>query len=155
NGGFVSFDVSEDFVSRASDIGVLLLLLTLGLEYTGDELKAGLRSGALSELVDAALNFAPGFAVGLLLGWDVVAAVLLGGATWVSSSGVVSKVINDFDWMANRETPAVLNLLVIEDLAMAVYLPVVGALVARQAVGETAVSVMGALCAVALILALA
>ena len=155
NGGFVSFDVSEDFISRASDIGVLLLLLTLGLEYTGDELKAGLRSGALSELVDAALNFAPGFAVGLLLGWDVVAAVLLGGATWVSSSGVVSKVINDFDWMANRETPAVLNLLVIEDLAMAVYLPVVGALVARQAVGETAVSVMGALCAVALILALA
>jgi CPA2 family monovalent cation:H+ antiporter-2 len=151
----VSFDVSEDFISRASDIGVLLLLLTLGLEYTGDELKAGLRSGAFSEVVDAALNFAPGFALGLLLGWDIVAAVLLGGATWVSSSGVVSKVINDFDWMANRETPAVLNLLVIEDLAMAVYLPIVGALVARQAVGETAVSVVGALCAVALILALA
>ena len=68
---------------------------------------------------------------------------------------MVSKVINDFDWMANRETPAVLNLLVIEDLAMAVYLPVVGALVAKQAFGPTALSVLGALCAVAVILALA
>jgi CPA2 family monovalent cation:H+ antiporter-2 len=130
-------------------------LLTLGLEYTGDELRAGLRSGAVVGLADAALNFVPGFACGLLLGWEPVAAVLLGGATWVSSSGVVSKVINDLDWMANRETPAVLNLLVIEDLAMAVYLPVVGALVAKRAFGATALSVMGALCAVAVILALA
>jgi CPA2 family monovalent cation:H+ antiporter-2 len=155
NGGFVSFDVSADFISRASDIGVLLLLLTLGLEYTGDELKAGLRAGALAGVGDAVLNFVPGFACGLLLGWDVTTAVLLGGATWISSSGVVSKVISDFGWMANRETPGVLNLLVIEDLAMAVYLPVVGALVARRAVGETAISVLAALCAVAVILALA
>jgi CPA2 family monovalent cation:H+ antiporter-2 len=155
NGGFVTFDVSTDFIARAADIGVLLLLLTLGLEYTGDELRAGLRSGALAGVVDAVLNFVPGFACGLLLGWDVVVAILLGGATWVSSSGVVSKIINDLDWMANRETPAVLNLLVIEDLAMAIYLPVVGALVAKRAVGETALSVIGAMCAVAVILALA
>jgi CPA2 family monovalent cation:H+ antiporter-2 len=89
------------------------------------------------------------------LGWEVIAAVLLGGATWISSSGVVSKEINDFHWMANRETPAVLNLLVIEDLAMAVYLPVVGALVAKRAFGETALSVIAAFLVVAIILVLA
>ncbi len=38
NGGFVGLDVSESFISRAAD--VLLLLLTLGLEYTADELKS-------------------------------------------------------------------------------------------------------------------
>lgn len=36
---------------------------------------------------------------------------------------------SDLDRLGNRETPAVLNLLVIEDLAMAVYLPVVAAVV--------------------------
>ena len=76
NGGVVTFDVSTDFISTAANIGVLLLLLTLGLEYTGDELKAGLRSGAFIGLTDAVVNFAPGFAIGLLLGWDVVAATL-------------------------------------------------------------------------------
>ena len=41
------------------------------------------------------LNALPGVALGLLLGWDPIAAVLLGGVTWISSSGVVSKVLSD------------------------------------------------------------
>jgi CPA2 family monovalent cation:H+ antiporter-2 len=81
--------------------------------------------------------------------------VLLGGVSWISSSGVVAKVLDDLDWLANRETPAVLNLLVIEDLAMAVYLPVVGALVAGRALGETAVTVLVSLVVVALFLSVA
>ena len=49
--------------------------------------------------------------------------MLLGGVSWVSSSGIVAKVLADLDRLGNRETPAILNLLVIEDLAMAVFLP--------------------------------
>lgn len=154
-GGIAPLDVSEDFISLTAEIGVLLLLLALGLEYTGEELRTGLRSGAAAGLADAALNFTPGFACGLLLGWEPTPAILLGGVTWVSSSGVAAKLLGDFGWMANRETPAVLNLLVIEDLAMAMYLPVVGALVAGRAFGETATTVVGALLAVMVILGLA
>ena len=43
--GGAILDVSEAFISRAADIGVLLLLLTLGLEYTPQELRSGLRTG--------------------------------------------------------------------------------------------------------------
>lgn len=154
-GGLVDLGVSEEFVSLGAEIGVLLLLVTLGLEYSSDELRAGLRTGVRPGLVDAALNFAPGVGAGLLLGWEPVPALLLGGVTWVTSSGVVAKVLDDFDWLSNRETPAVLNLLVFEDLAMAVYLPIVGALVADKAFGETAVTVAVALLAVTAILALA
>jgi CPA2 family monovalent cation:H+ antiporter-2 len=64
-----------------------------------------------------------------LLGWGLVPAVLLGGVCWVSSSGVTAKVLSDLGRLGNPETPAVLDLLVIEDLAMAVYLPVAAALV--------------------------
>jgi monovalent cation:H+ antiporter-2, CPA2 family len=154
-GGVAPLDVSADFISLTAEIGVLLLLLTLGLEYTGDELRAGVRTAAGPGLADAALNFAPGLGLGLLLGWEPTAAVLLGGVSWISSSGVVAKILGDFGWLANRETPAVLNLLVIEDLAMAVYLPVVGALVAGRAFGETAVAIVAALAAVAAILTVA
>ena len=154
-GGVAPLDVSADFIELAGEIGVLLLLLTLGLEYSPDELRSGLRTGAAPGVVDAVVNFAPGFAVGLVLGWDPVAALLLGGVCWVSSSGVVSKVLTDLDRLGNRETPAVLNLLVIEDLAMAVYLPVVGALVVGSGAGDTAVTVAIALAAVTLILSVA
>ena len=151
-GGIAPLDVSADFIELVAEIGVLLLLLTLGLEYTADELRYGLRTGLVPGFTDAVLNFTPGFAVGLLLGWDITAAVLLGGVCWVSSSGIVAKVLSDLDRLANRETPSVLNLLVIEDLAMAVYLPVAAALVAGQGLGETVTTVAVAVGAVVVIL---
>src|SRR5688500_7670250 len=47
-GGFVDLRVSEQFISLSSEIGVLLLLLALGLEYDRDELRAGLTGGVRS-----------------------------------------------------------------------------------------------------------
>ena len=154
-GGLAPLDVSADFIELAGEIGVLLLLLTLGLEYSSEELRSGLRAGAGPGVVDAVANFTPGLVAGLVLGWQPAAAVLLGGVCWVSSSGVVAKVLTDLDRLGNRETPAVLNLLVIEDLAMAVYLPVIGAVIAGKAAGDTAVTVAVSLAAVAVILTIA
>jgi CPA2 family monovalent cation:H+ antiporter-2 len=154
-GGIAPLDVSESFISLVAEIGVLLLLLTLGLEYSGEELRYGLRTGLGVGAVDAVANFVPGFAVGLLLGWSIPAAVLLGGVSWVSSSGIVAKVLADLDRLGNRETPAVLNLLVIEDLAMAVFLPVAAALALNRDADETVVTVLVAVAAVAVILVLA
>jgi CPA2 family monovalent cation:H+ antiporter-2 len=155
DGGLVSLEVSEDFIALIAEIGVLLLLLTLGLEYSGEELRTGLRSGLQVGALDAVVSFLPGFGFGLLLGWEPTAAVLLGGVTWISSSGVIAKVLADLGRMGNRETPAVLNLLVIEDLAMAVYLPIVAALVAGRGAGPTTVTVGVALVVVAIILTVA
>ena len=154
-GGAPYLDAGEEFLRLSGEIGVLLLLFALGLEYTADELRHGLRTGTGSGAVDAVANFAPGFLAGLALGWEVTTAVLLGGVTWVSSSGVVSKVLSDLHRLGNRETPAVLNVLVIEDLAMAVYLPIAAALIAGRTAMDTVVTVGIALGAVAVILALA
>lgn len=152
DGGIADLGVSEDFVAVAAEIGVLLLLLTLGLEYSSEELRTGLRTGGVPGFADAVLNFTPGLVVGLMLGWSADAAVLLGGVTWISSSGVISKVLTDLDRLGNGETPAILNLLVIEDLAMAVYLPIVAAVVAGASGLQTAVTVLIALATVALVL---
>ena len=154
-GGIVQLDVSEDFISIAAEIGVLLLLFSLGLEYSDSELREGLRTGVPPGLLDMFSNALPGVALGLILGWDPLAAVLLGGVTWISSSGVVSKLLADLGRLGNRETPAVLNLLVIEDLAMAVYLPVVAALIVGGSFAATAGSVGIALVVVLVLLLLA
>lgn len=155
NGGIAPLDVSAEFISLVAEIGVLLLLLTLGLEYSSAELRGGLRTGLGPGLIDAAANFTPGFVVGLLLGWELPAAVLLGGVSWVSSSGIVAKVLADLDRLSNRETPAILNLLVIEDLAMAVFLPAAAALVTGDDLTTTLLTVAGALAVAALCLAAA
>ena len=154
-GGVVQLDVTEDFISIIAEIGVLLLLFTLGLEYSDVELRNGLRTGVGVGVVDMLLNATPGVVVGLLLGWSPLAAVLLGGATWISSSGVVSKVLSDLHRLGFRETPAILNLLVIEDLAMAIYLPVVAAVIVGGTLLATLTSVAIALIVVVVILLLA
>jgi CPA2 family monovalent cation:H+ antiporter-2 len=154
-GGLFPLDVSRDFIELVAEIGVLLLLLTLGLEYSAAELRHGLRAGTGVGVVDGVANFAPGFAAGLIFRWGVPAAVLLGGVSWVSSSGIVSKVLADLDRLGNRETPAILNLLVFEDLAMAVFLPVASALVLGRSLGSTVATIAVALAAVSVILVLA
>jgi CPA2 family monovalent cation:H+ antiporter-2 len=130
SGGILPFGASEEFVSLGAEVGVILLLFTLGLEYTAGELVGTLRTSAPAGLADLVLNAAPGVAVALILDWGTVAAVALGGITYVTSSGITAKVMGDLGWLGNRETPAVLSILVFEDLAMAAYLPILTALLA-------------------------
>jgi CPA2 family monovalent cation:H+ antiporter-2 len=127
-GGVLRLSASEGFIEVGAEIGVILLLVMLGLEYSASELVGNLRVAAPAGLVDALLNALPGAAFALLLGWGPVAAFALAGITWVSSSGVIAKVLGDLGRLGNRETPVILSVLVIEDLAMAFYLPLLSAL---------------------------
>jgi CPA2 family monovalent cation:H+ antiporter-2 len=122
-GGLVPLDTATPFISTAAEIGVVLLLLTLGLEFNASELVGSLRRHGPDGLVDLLLNAPPGFVAGLLLGLPWEGALALAGVTWISSSGIVARLLGDLGRLANRETPAVLSVLVLEDLAMAMFLP--------------------------------
>lgn len=152
NGGIFPFDASEEFFQTGSEIGVILLLALLGLEYTAAELFGSLKSARAAGIVDALLNATPGALLALVLGWGPIAAVALAGVTWVSSSGVIAKLLRDLGRLSNRETPGILAVLVIEDLAMAFYLPILSALVVGVSLMQGAVSVAVAVAVVSLIL---
>lgn len=141
NGGVAPLHLSESFIHTGAEIGVLLLLFMLGLEYTGEELAKNLRTGLPAGLADFLLNFPPGLIAGLLLGWKPLPSVLLGGVTYISSSGTIAKVLAELGRLSNPETPAVLTILVLEDLAMAIYLPLVGALLAGGGAANVVLSV--------------
>jgi monovalent cation:H+ antiporter-2, CPA2 family len=123
-GGIVPLSTAEPFLEASAEIGVVLLLLTLGLEFSATELFSSLRRHGPSGLVDLVLNAPPGFVAGLLLGFPWQGALALAGITWISSSGIIARLLGDLGRLANRETPAVLAVLVLEDLAMALFLPI-------------------------------
>jgi monovalent cation:H+ antiporter-2, CPA2 family len=152
NGGLAPLNFSAHFVHTGAEIGVLLLLFMLGLEYTGEDLKENLRRGLPAGLADFALNFPPGLMAGFLLGWKPLPAVLLGGVTYISSSGIIAKVLAELGRLSNPETPSVLSVLVLEDLAMAVYLPLVGALLVGGGATTMAISVSVAIVVVLIVL---
>lgn len=154
-GGLLPLGASEEFVAIGAEIGVVLLLLMLGLEYTASDLVSNLKTQYPAGLVDATLNALPGAAMALLLGWGPVAAVVLAGVTWISSSGVIAKVLRDLGRLGNRETPVILSILVLEDLAMAVYLPIVTALLAGVGLAAGSVTLAIALGVAGLVLFIA
>lgn len=136
DGGFIPVEEASAFIDIGSSLGVIFLLFMLGLEYTPLELRQSLVANRVSHVVDLVANATPGFVVGLILGWGPLGATMLAGITYISSSGVIAKLLVDLGRLGNRETSGILSTLVIEDLVMAVFLPVVAVLLA----GESAVA---------------
>ncbi len=122
--------IDAEVIVIESQVAVILLLFMLGVEYTIHEIVSSLRAGYGPSIADFVLGFSPGMAAGLLLGWEMLPSLLLGGVTYVSSSSIVAKVLDDLGRLGNRETPAILSVLVAEDLAMAPYLPLIAVLLA-------------------------
>lgn len=127
-GGIAPVPAAGEFVQTSASIGVVLLLLTLGLEFNTAEFSHSLRRHVPSAVLDFVLNATPGAIAGWLLGLSWVGVLALAGATWISSSGIIARLLSDLRRLGNRETPAVLSVLVMEDFAMAVYLPVLAVL---------------------------
>lgn len=140
DGGLIPVSAGEDFLEVGAEIGVVLLLLLLGLEYSPQDLRNGLKSNWVAGLVDGIANGVPGFALGLMLGWSPTASLLLAGVTYISSSGIIARLLDDFDRVANRETPVLLSILVMEDLVMAVFLPITGVLLVGATLAQGAIA---------------
>jgi monovalent cation:H+ antiporter-2, CPA2 family len=151
-GGVLELGASEQFISAAGELGVLLLLLLLGLEFSAAEFTASMRRHAPSGLVDLALNAPVGFVAGLMLGYEWPACLALAGVTWISSSGIVARLLSDLKRTGFRETPSVLSVLVLEDMAMAVFLPLLVVVLSGGTVLAAVLAVGAALGVVLLVL---
>ncbi|WP_326617835.1 cation:proton antiporter [Streptomyces decoyicus] len=149
-GGIAPVPAAGAFVETGASIGVVLLLLTLGLEFSLTEFTASMGRHVPSAVTDLILNAAPGALAGWLLGFDGVGILALAGATYISSSGIIARLLADLHRLGNRETPAVLAVLVMEDFAMAAYLPVLAVLASG---GQWWQATLGVLAAVGAVLA--
>jgi monovalent cation:H+ antiporter-2, CPA2 family len=132
-GGLAPVPAAREFVDASASIGVVLLLLTLGLEFSTNEFAESLRRHVPSAVADLVLNAVPGALAGWLLGLGPTGVLAAAGATYVSSSGIIARLLRDLGRVGNRETPAVLSVLVLEDFAMAAYLPLLAVLAAGGA----------------------
>ena len=95
DGGLVPMELSEEFLDTGSQIGAIMLLLLLGLEYSAYDLSKAFKERKSAGLIDFLANSIPGFVLGLLLGWGIAGAFALAGITYVSSSGIAAQLIKE------------------------------------------------------------
>ena len=150
-GGLSVVDSSDALVPTLAELGVILLLLLLGLEYSGDELVQTAQRQSRSGVVDLIANSIPGALVGFAFGWGIPGALALAGVTYISSSGIVAQVIRDLRWRRNPETKPVVSVLVLEDLVMAPYLPILTVVLTGTGLLTGLISVSVALIVVAVV----
>jgi monovalent cation:H+ antiporter-2, CPA2 family len=126
---------SAEGIDLLSKLGIILLLFFLGLEFSLVRLTQARRLVGMGGAVDLAINGG----IGLALGWALFGPgkemVLFAGLIYVSSSGIVTQALFDLRRLGDDETDLTLGVLVFEDLAIALFLAVAGALAAGEAVG--------------------
>ncbi len=149
-GGMAPVPAAGQFVQSGASIGAILLLLTLGLEFTVSEFTASIRRHVPSAWIDLVANATPGAIAGWMLGLGWTGSLALAGMTWVSSSSIAARLLDDLRWLANRETPAVLSVLVIEDIAMAAFLPLLAVLASGGTWWQAVISIAAATAAIGL-----
>ena len=151
-GGIVPMSVSEEFLSTGSQIGAIMLLLLLGLEYSAYDLSKAFKERKSAGLIDFLANSIPGFVLGILMGWGVAGALALAGITYVSSSGIAAQLIKEMGWRRSEVAKRATGILVFEDLALAPYLPLLTSVVLGVGVWSGLVSVALALAITGLVI---
>ena len=122
-GGVAPLELSSQFLNTGAQIGAILLLLLMGLEYSAREISETFRSSKSVIFLDLVINGIPGALIALVLGWGLQGALLLGGITYVSSSGIASELIRESGWARSQVAKRTVAVLVSEDLILAPYLP--------------------------------
>lgn len=128
-GGVVPLELGEDFLNTGAQIGAIMLLLLLGLEYSAYDLAKAFQDRKSAGLIDFLANATPGFVLGLMFGWGLPGALALGGITYVSSSGIAAQLIKEMGWRRSEVSKRAIGVLVFEDLALAPYLPLLTSVV--------------------------
>lgn len=128
NGGIYPLHLSGPFIALSAETGAILLLFFLGLEYSASTIASELRHHRRMAVYDVLFNAIPGALVGLILGWGVIGILGMAGVTYISSSGIVTQVAREMGWKSRPEWKALVSVLVLQDLVMAPYLPIIVAI---------------------------
>lgn len=126
----LSFESAD--VELIAVFGLLLLLFNLGLEFDQDEFYGNAGRLVISGGTRIAINIAVGFALGMWIGWGTREALIIAGMTATSSSAIVTKLLIELRRLANRETPTILGIMVLEDVFIAFYLAIVGVVIGGE-----------------------
>ena len=105
-----------------AEIGVILLLFTIGLEFPINRLRSIGRVIIAVSAFEITLMLAVSFALGTFLQWQLFDTLFLGAALASSSTTIIAKVLSDMGKMKETSSAIMLGILVVEDVAVVLIL---------------------------------
>jgi monovalent cation:H+ antiporter-2, CPA2 family len=139
--GPYTFDLIKqtEYLSVFAEIGVVLLLFTIGLEFPINKLRSIGKVVIGVSAIEITLMVMVSWIVGVLLGWGMYDTLFLGAALASSSTTIIAKVLSDYGKMQEMSSTIMLGILVVEDVVVVIVL----AMLQNVAVAGTVSAVSG------------
>ncbi len=138
--------------SAFAEIGVIVLLFTVGLETDLFEFRSVARPATAVGLLGIVLPFAAGWGTMRLLGYEPIESLFVGAALVATSVGITARVLGDLGALRRPESRVILGAAVLDDvLGLAILAVVAGLGAGALSVGRVAVVVGEAVGFVALL----
>lgn len=104
-------------ISLLADLGLVLLLFSLGLEFSWHKIRQIGLSVLLIGGIEIITMISLGYGLGRLMGWTVIDSIFLGAALHISSSAIIVKIFRDTGILNRNASKLVVGILVVEDFA--------------------------------------
>jgi CPA2 family monovalent cation:H+ antiporter-2 len=122
----------EANIQTWSEIGVIFLLFSLGLEFSFKKLIKVGGSASISAVIEVVIMLGLGYAAGHLLGWSTMDSIFLGGILSVSSTTIIIRAFEELGIKGQQFAGLVFGILVVEDLVAIVLLVLLSTLAASR-----------------------
>ncbi len=111
-----------DFLNVFAEIGVILLLFTIGLEFPIAKLRSIGRVVIGVSVFEITLMLLVSWALGSFLNWGFYDTLFLGAALASSSTTIIAKVLGDLGKMKEISSSIMMGVLVVEDVVVVILL---------------------------------
>lgn len=142
--GVLALAIPGETAFVLAEIGVVILLFSVGLEVRLDDLLAVGRPAVLTALIAMVLPIAAGVTIGLMLGEGLGTAAFVGLALAATSIGITSRVLADLGVLSKTFARVVLGAAVIDDVLALILIGVVSGAATGDLSGSTLLIVVAA-----------
>lgn len=120
-----------DILNLFAEIGVILLLFVVGMEFPIEKLRSIGRKALVIAMTEAFGTFAIGFVVAQSLHYSVYNSLFLALAVSVTSTVIVMRILEELDLIKHEASSIILGVAIIEDII------IISMLAILQSVGST------------------
>ncbi len=118
-----------DFIQSISQLGLVLLLFFVGLEFSIAKLRRTKEAAAILAVTNLAVDMFAGFVIGTWLGWPLIDTIFMAGVISMSSSAIAAKALIDLKRLGNAETEFILGMVILESFLAMIILTLVNGVV--------------------------
>lgn len=125
---------TEENIDFWAQIGIVVLLFSLGLEFSFKKLVNSGGSAVVTALIIVTGMMAFGFSIGHLLSFNFINSLFLGGMLSMSSTTIIIKALNDLGLRQQKFASQVLAVLIVEDLFAVVMMVILSSIAINNTV---------------------